>query len=288
MILLLIKSLTFICVAYGVYCIMKHQYNLASYTVNKVAKACSKEEIESKPLDLLILSIAVKISPYIKLNPYNRKRLDADLKQIGNDSTPEMYQATILTKSGLLVVCGIICLFIIPIFAIGFIGAAIITYFKNQSDLKDKLEKKKMEIEYELPRFTNTIKQELTSNRDVLKILENYKRNAGDSLKNELEITLADMRSGNYEAALLRFEARVSIATLSDIMRGLIGVIRGDDNITFFEMLAHDLDVLEIQRLENIAMRQPGKIKKYLFLLLVCIIIMYVTILIVYTIQTMK
>ena len=113
-------------------------------------------------------------------------------------------------------------------------------------------------------------------------ILSSYKKNAGKSLRDELEITVADMRSGNYEAALLRFEGRSSIASLSDIVRGLIGVLRGDNNVAYFEMLSHDLDVLEVQRLENLAMRQPGKIKKYLFLLLVCLLFMYLTILGVY------
>ena len=37
----------------------------------------------------------------------------------------------------------------------------------------------------------------------------------------------ADMRSSSYEAALIRFEARMGSAIISDIVRGLIGILRG-------------------------------------------------------------
>ena len=75
----------------------------------------------------------------------------------------------------------------------------------------------------------STIEQELKNSRDVLSIVENYKKNAGEEFSNELEILAADMRSSSYEAALTRFEARINSPMLSDVVRGLIGVLRGDE-----------------------------------------------------------
>jgi len=43
-------------------------------------------------------------------------------------------------------------------------------------------------------------------------------------------------------------------------------------------MLAHDLKQLEIQKLKLIAMKRPGKIKKYSFFMLGCFLIMYLAI----------
>jgi len=37
------------------------------------------------------------------------------------------------------------------------------------------------------------------------------------------------MRSGSYEAALTRLEARVGSSMLSDVVRCLIGVLHGDN-----------------------------------------------------------
>ena len=91
----------------------------------------------------------------------------------------------------------------------------------------------------------------------------------------KLAITTADMRTGNYEAALTRLEARVSSAMLSDVVRGLIGCIRGDDGVTFFRMLSHDMKQLEVQRLKRLAMERPPKIRRYSFLLLACMLLIY-------------
>ena len=49
------------------------------------------------------------------------------------------------------------------------------------------------------------------------------------------------MKSGSHEAALTRFESRVGISSLSEVIRGLIGVLRGDDGVIYFQMLSHDL-----------------------------------------------
>ncbi len=101
---------------------------------------------------------------------------------------------------------------------------------------------------------------------------ETYQKNAGAALKNELAITTADMRTGNYEAALTRLEARISSAMLSDVVRGLIGCIRGDDGVAFFRMLSHDMKQIEVQRLKKLAMERPLKIRRYSFLLLAMVL----------------
>lgn len=65
-------------------------------------------------------------------------------------------------------------------------------------------------------------------------MLERFRMNAGESLSGELDILIADMRSSNYEAALTRFESRINSPMLSDVVRGLIGVLRGDDSAVVF------------------------------------------------------
>ena len=71
------------------------------------------------------------------------------------------------------------------------------------------------------------------------------------------------MRSSSYEAALTRFEARINSPMLSDITRGLIGVLRGDDGTMYFQMLSHDMKQLELQRLKARAMKIPPKIRVF-------------------------
>lgn len=65
---------------------------------------------------------------------------------------------------------------------------------------------------------------------------------------------------------------------LSDIVRGLIGVLRGDDSAVYFQMLVHDFKQIEIQRLKTKAQKIPPKIRKYSFLMLMCFLITYILI----------
>lgn len=116
-------------------------------------------------------------------------------------------------------------------------------------------------------------------------MVESYKRNAGPTFAAELDILTADMRSGSYEAALTRFEARFNSPLLSDVIRGLIGVLRGDNGVAYFQMLSHDMKQLELQRLKAQAMKIPPKIRVFSFLMLMCFLMTYLAI-IVYEIIT--
>jgi len=108
--------------------------------------------------------------------------------------------------------------------------------------------------------------------------IDHYKRGAGEMFAAELDILAADMRSGSYEAALTRFEAGINSPLLSDIVRGLIGVLRGDDGAVYFQMLSHDMKQLELQRLKAKAMKIPPKIRVFSFSLLMCFLFTYLAI----------
>lgn len=123
--------------------------------------------------------------------------------------------------------------------------------------------------------FVSTITQELKNSRDVLSMLEHYKENAGEMFQQELDIVCADMRSSSYEAALTRFEARLNSPQLSDVVRGLIGVLRGDDGAVYFQMLTHDFKQAELQRLKAKAAKIPPKIRVFSFAMLLCFLATY-------------
>ena len=103
------------------------------------------------------------------------------------------------------------------------------------------------------------------------------------------EIRRADERlgekRGEVEAELPRFVARFNSPLLSDIIRGLIGVLRGDNGVAYFKMLSHDMKQLELQRLKAQAMKIPPKIRVFSFLMLMCFLMTYLAI-IVYEIIT--
>ena len=240
-------------------------------TERALISAGRKERSLVKSMETLILGWSLKLAPLIRLDAHKRRRLETKLTAAGLDMTPEVFTAYTVLKP---------CLLILPILTPLVVVLALLTYFK-ESRRADELCKARMElVEGELPRFVATIHQELAASRDVLRILENYKKHAGPDFARELDVLTADMRSSSYEAALIRFEARMGSAIISDIVRGLVGILRGDDGRMYFQMLSHDLKALELQRLKAKAAKIPPKIRVFSFLMLMCFMLTYIVIIV--------
>lgn len=230
-------------------------------------------------LQSTVFRLSVWLAGKLKLGDYYRRKTKATLRSAGISTTPEAYLAGAIVKACLIFCAGFLILPLLPLLFPVFLILAIAVFFKESRQADEIVRKKREQIEVELPRFVATIAQELKASRDVLRILEIYSKNAGGSLEHELNMTVADMKSGNQETALLRLESRLGSSMLSDVVRGLLAVMRGDHGTVYFDMLAHDFKLMEIQRLKLAAMKRPGKIRKYSLWMLVCFMLMYAVIL---------
>lgn len=278
MILIVLFGLLF---AVGLFFILAEVFKLPRLATGKaMISAVSQNKGKAKNLDVLIGSLSVKIAKHLPMDEYKKSRMKNTLKAAGMSQSPEEFMAFALVKA-LLVAIGVIpCLLVLPLLAPVLMFLAVMIYFKEIKKADEKLSAKREKIESELPRFVATITQELKASRDVLGILENFKKNAGGEFGNELDVLTADMRSSSYEAALTRFEARINSPMLSDITRGLIGVLRGDEGGVYFQMLAHDMKQLELQRLKAQAMKIPPKIRVFSFIMLMCFLMTYMAIIV--------
>lgn len=236
------------------------------------------KEKKVKTTEVWLMAGAIRLSKYIRMDAYKRSRMENILKASGYDMTPEVYTAYAITKSGAIGLGALPCLFILPLIAPVLVVLAVLTYFQETKRADEQLREKREQIEGELPRFVATIEQNLKASRDVLAMIEFYKKNARPSFAHELDVLTADMRSSSYEAALTRFEARLNSPMLSDVVRGLIGVLRGDDSAVYFQMLTHDLKALELQRLKGQALKIPPKIRVFSFIMLMCFLFTYLAI----------
>ena len=270
-----------ILLATGLFFIIADILKLPSIKIHKAMLNATKQHNEkAKNIDILINEWAVKIAKYILVDEYKKIRMKKTLNAAGINKTPEEFIAVAMLKSGLIVLFIIPSLLILPLLSPVLLFLAILIYFKEIKKADEALLVKREKIEGELPRFVATITQELKASRDVLAILEKFKKSAGEDFANELDILTADMRSSSYEAALTRFEARINSPMLSDITRGLIGVLRGDDSAMYFQMLAHDMKQLELQRLKAQAMKIPPKIRVFSFIMLMCFLMTYIAIIV--------
>ena len=270
-----------ILLAIGLFLISADLLKLPSIATQKAMLSAGKQGKEkAKTVDVLLMGWAVKLAKYIPMDEYKKSRMKNTLNAAGMNLTPEEFISSAILKSGIIALLIIPCLMILPLTAPILMFISIIIYFKEIRKADEILKIKKEKIVVELPRFVATITQELKASRDVLSIIENYKKNAGEEFADELDILTADMRSSSYEAALTRFEARINSPMLSDITRGLIGVLRGDDGSMYFQMLSHDMKQLELQRLKAQAMKIPPKIRVFSFVMLMCFLMTYMAIIV--------
>ena len=229
--------------------------------------------------DVYAAKVSSKIAPYVRLDKMKRASLERTLKIAGNSLTPECYVAKAWVIAGTVALCAVPMAFLIPLMVPVLIGLAVALWFSTYYTAFDYVKKRRKRMEKEIPRFALSIGQSLENDRDVLKILTSYRRIAGKEFGAEIDQTIADMKTGNYEQALLHLEARVDSPLLSDVTRGLIGVLRGDDQRMYFQMITFDMRQIEQNDLKKEAAKRPRLIQRYSMMMLLCIIMIYMVVL---------
>ena len=265
--------------AAGVYFLLANRFQLPYYKTSKAIVSLSKHQKEKTSLlDVWLKGIASWIARHLKLNDFKRAQLLADLQTAQIQVTPEEFKANAIVRALLVGVFAIPTLFLFPILSPIILFLAVFLYIRENKSVTRKIQEKRGRIEFELPRLVFTIEKTLKHNRDVLYMLESYAENAGPEMKNELKITAADMRSGNYEAAITRLETRVGSAMMSDVCRGLIGILRGDDTAVYWSSLAIKFNDVQRQQLRLEAQKVPKKVKRLSMCLLICFMLIYVVV----------
>ena len=254
-------------------------YKIPYYKTSKAVESLSKKQKDKKSgLDIWLSGIAEWLSKHIRLNEFKRAQLEADLKTAQMNISPEIFKANAIVKACLIGVLAIPVAFIFPLFVPVVLFLAFFLYRMEMRGVSKRIKAKREKIEYELPRLVSNIEKTLAHNRDVLYMLESYAQNAGPEMKHELNITVADMKSGNYEDAIIRLESRVGSSMMSDVCRGLIGILRGDDNRMYWASLALKFNDTARQQLRLQAQKVPKKVKRLSMCLLICFMLIYVVV----------
>lgn len=278
----MLQALNGILVGIGLYLIAADLLKIPFIKTSKAIVNLSKrQKKKTSSLELWLQNLSSWIAGKIHINKYKKLQLQSDLKTAEINLSPEQYTANALLRAGICGIFAVPALVIFPLLSPVFILIAIGLYFKESKGIQDKIRKKRTAIEYELPRLVFSIDKTLTHNRDILSILDSYRKNAGPELKDELNITVADMRSGNYESALTRLEARVGSSMLSDVVRGLISVLRGDNTEIYWASLSVKFADVQRQILKQQAVKVPSKVKRLSMVLLFCFILVYMVVIVV-------
>lgn len=230
------------------------------------------------PLTLLMRELSGRLAGKLRLNDYRRAQLEADLRTGDMMQTPEQFVAENIVRAGTVAVLAIPAAFVSKFLAVLLLVAAVLFYRIGSLTLRKKIGARRTRIELELPRFVANIEKTLPHSRDVLAMLESYRTGAGEEFGRELDITVADMRSGNDEAALTRLEARVGSSALSDVVRGLIGILHGEDNGVYWANLSLNFSEAGRQNLREQAGKVPKRVRRLSLVLLGCFFLIYIVV----------
>lgn len=266
--------------AIGIFLILADILKVPTMKASKAASNLGKKgDKKASAVEIYLKDIAAKLSGKIKLNEYKKAQLEADLRTASVDVSPELYVSNAIVKSVAIGILAIPAFFIFKIIGLFIVFIAVVMYFSESKKITRMIANKRKKIEYELPRLVGSIEKTLKHQKGAVYALEAFKDTTCPELKEELEITVADMRSGNEEVALTRLESRVGSTMMSDVTRGLIGVVRGNDMEVYWASTAMKFADYQRQQLKGQANAVPRKVRKLSMALLFCFILIYVAVL---------
>lgn len=296
--------------AFGLFEVATEFINMPSSAARKAVLSMKKTKTSLS--ETLTIPAANILSKKLHLNPERRSTLEKKLYSADIQYSPEFFVAKSIAEGVLIALFSIPVYFLapfigfifrligldetmlavlnilMPIVSIFCIIMGIMAYVKRIQELDDIIRKKSEKIEGDLVLFSSTIKQQLAVSRDVMKILQGYRKICSPEFTHELDKTIADMKTGNYETALRHLESRVPNVGLSEIIRGLLSVMRGDDQRGYFEMLTHDLTVKSKEELKRVAMKRPEKLKPVTVVLMCAFMAMYLYVIILQIAEQMQ
>ena len=220
-----------------------------------------------------------RIAKYIKLPEIFKKRLNERLIMANINSTPELYISNLINKSLTYLLFALLCIPISNFISLIFIYFSLHSIYKGNINLNKEIKERTEKIEREIPKFLDFMINSFKFNKNVKQAFESYEKIAGDNFKDNISITIADMTTGNYEDALKRLDTRINSYSFSKVIRAILQVVKGEENILYLSNLYRESASEEYERLKREADTKLNHVAAYSKILLLCLMIITFTIL---------
>lgn len=262
-----------LCTIFGMFLMLAEWFGTPTNREEKALKhLLTTQKEKSSSYDNSIDAVAILLAPYLPFTKRQLHRTKQTLESVHLEIDPKRYLTRNIVKSLLLfLVCLLSSLLIKPMLLIAF-AIPLLAYISNSQKEAKSMEQYRRSIERELPDFVENCATQLSATRDILRIMKEYSKNTSRQFQKELLITVADMETGSYEQALRHFAGRINSSILNDVIRGLNGVVQGNDELSYFKMLAYDLKQLEINAMKKQAQKSIPKINACTMILLIGIL----------------
>jgi len=222
--------------------------------------------------------ILIFLQKFIKLDGQKRVQTVCDIERCNMNVTPEEFYADAILSSVIFLLC--VPLFIViglNIMCVPAIVLAVMMFFKKIKILDEKIKILNEEIINELPMFIRNFSYNLESTRDIVEIIDRYRKIAGRALKVELDILVTDLKTGNYESAISKFDRKLNIDHVSSFASGIMGISRGIDYKTYFYVLEENMKIVAKENLIRRIKKRPAKLQKCILVMVIFIGLLYMT-----------
>lgn len=221
----------------------------------------------------IVSSCTKWLARYLPLDKFRAAEIQRELDAAGISVSPKEYIAAAVLPAAASLLIAVPVYFITPILALIPAALAVCLFLHRYSSANRQGDSRRTAIEKEMPRFVAYMANELKNNRNVLELIDTYKANYSSPFTEELSITVSDMRTGNQEQALQNLETRINSSLLSELVRGLLSALRGDDMTLYFDNLSYKLADVWRERLKQQALKKEPKINMMSLILFMCSII---------------
>lgn len=232
---------------------------------------------------VLFKQMIAAVSRFVYMDENAGSKLGKDLKKAGLPITPQEYTAQkYLTASagiGLTALCFIIHFYFGALISLLVTGFALM---KQRDTIKVKIQQKELAISQEMPRFVRTLCRSLQSDRDLYNVVSAYRKVAGPEFGEELDIMLAEMRSGNAQSALAHFEDRLGLQEVSRLCGALRDMSLGIDQTATLSYIADDMARASKENMKRELSLKPGKMRRTYYPAIGVCIAMILYVLVVY------
>ncbi len=243
-----------ILVAVFLYSLLSIALKIPSFNASRAFK---ENDQKTSILSDILDKFTVKLTPKIKLLVAKKSKLEKLLTVAGDTRTPEELVAKSYVNV-LASLCLAPLLFLAdPLFSVFAVLLAGYSYRREFNLVKEEGEKRQRNIEQEMLKFVMYMANAIKTEKNIITCIESYIMNFDTPLTQELTLTLAEMRVGNYEQAIKNMAQRNNSEAMSQLSSGLLSMMKGDDTTVHFT----NLGIVLTARWEETLVRQ-AKAKK--------------------------
>lgn len=244
------------------YCILAIAFKVPGFKTSKNINKLTKINEEKTTISDFIGKLSKPFAKYIPISLAKEIKLEKLLRSALSRETPHEFKARLILSFILICLLGLPLALINHWLVIAPIVFAFLFVLAQHGDLEKKSEEQQLLVKKEIPRLIENFTHSIKTNRNIINIFDNYISNYDSYLSKELTKTVADMRTGSQEIALQRFEMRMNNPLVSQLVRGILATLRGEDMTMFFTDLTLKVSAMRKQYLTEQALKVKPKISR--------------------------